>query len=591
MRKNYIHIMVGSVLFLLLTASFGWAAMGEVQNFTFHGIGPEDVLGPGENATPDGKPDASFSLNLSGIGGALSGISLQSENGGSSWDTVAGNGIPGMQVKESGGKVIAESGGGMSLTPFLMGMGITFIVPDDGSIAGGGKFTVTARFVDGSESHSTISIPGTAKAVSPTAGDVEIVYARMTGKGTRDLTGRNKRLRGDGTADYGIQAVLQGTGTLTGVTVRSIEGKSAQWDTFTNSNSWLVVVMQSDKVLNKPDGSMDMQLRGKSVLDLLVTDNGAIANGKSRFEVSFTFSDGAVAARVVETEGPSSSEGTFSGSAVLSGSGTRDLAGKNEHRRGSGTNDWKVDLKVNTPGTLNGMKIENTSGSAGHWDTIPGNGRWLIVATEPNGNILNRSDGSVLIAISRETELGLWIEDNGSLGDRDVVSRITLMYDDGRTLSKEIVCRIGTDRPDRPDRGKRQDGRREVSFSGPRQASSSDYVGARERIGPDGSFDWLFEFQITGKGQVEAIMVESIGTSSGVWDTVPGNGNWALGVVLPGKGGKGLLNNYDGSVSFEVPPNHNLQVFLEDNGSLRQGASNFRISVTWSDGTVTTATS
>lgn len=577
--------MVGSVLFVLLAASFGWAAMGEVQNFTFHGIGPEDVLGPGESNAPDGNPDAVFSLNLSGIGGALSGISLQYEDGRSSWDTVSGNGIPGIKVMESGGKVIAESGGGMSLTPFLMGMGITLTVPDDGSIARGGKFTVTARFVDGSESHSTITVPGTANSVTPDAGEVEILYARMTGKGTRDLTGRNNRLRGDGTADYEMQVVLQGTGTLTGVTVRSIEGQSAQWDASPDSKSWLVAVMQSDKVLNKPDGSINVHLRGKSALDLLLTDNGAIANGKSRFEVSFTFSDGTVAARVVETEGASPSEGTFSGSAVLRGSGTRDLVGKNEQRRGNGTNDWKVDLNVNTPGTLSGIKIENTSGSAGHWDTIPGNGRWLIAVTEPNGNILNRSDGSILIAISRETELELWIEDNNSLGDRGIVSHITLTYDDGRVLSREIVRRVDT------DRGEQQDDKREVRFSGPRQASSSDYVGSRERIGPDGNFDWLFEFQIRGKGRVVAVAVESIGTSSGIWDTVPGNGNWALGVVVPGKGGKGLLNNYDGSVSFDVPPNHNLQLFMEDNGSLRRGAANFRISVTWSDGSTTKATS
>jgi hypothetical protein len=588
LRKQFIQIMVGSIMLVLLTASFGWAAMGEVQNFTFHGIGPEDVLGPGENATPDGNPDAVFSFNLSGIGGALSGISLQYEDGRSSWDTVPGNGIPGMQVKDSGGQVIAESSGGMSMTPFILGMGITLTVSDDGSIAKGGKFTVTARFVDGSESHSTITVPGAATQKPVDDSEVKIMYARMTGKGTRDLTGRNKRLRGDGVADYGIQVVLEGTGTVTGVDVRSIEGESAQWDTLPNSSSWLVAVMQSGKVLNKPDGSIDASLRGKSALDLLVTDNGAIANGKSRFEVSFTFSDGAEVSRVIETEGASPSEGTFSGSAVLTGAGTRDLVGKNEQRRGNGTNDWKVDLKVSTPGTIKGMKIENTSGSAGHWDTIPGNGRWLIAVTERNGNILNRSDGSVLIAISRETELELWIEDNNSLGDRDLVSHVTLMYDDGRSLSREIVRRVGTDRSDRRER---QDDKREVRFSGPRQASSSDYVGARERIGPDGNFDWLFEFQIMGKGRVKAIMVENIGTGSGVWDTIPGNGNWALGVVLPGKGGKGLLNNYDSSVSFEVPPNRNLQLFMEDNGSLRQGASNFRISVTWDDGTVTTATS
>ncbi len=588
MRNKYIHIVIGSVMCVLLAASLGWAAMAEVRNFTFHGIGPDDVLGPGESAAPDGKADAKFSLELSGAGGALSGLHLQSENGRSSWDTTPGNNIPGIRVQDSNGNVIAESNEGIPLTPFLLGMNLSLAVHDDGSVARGGKFIVTARFVDGSESRSTISVPAAAGLPSPAAGQVEILYARMTGKGTRDLTGRNDRLRGDGTPDYGVQIVLQGTGTITGATVRSIEGEAAQWDTLPNSDSWLVAVVQSDKVLNRPDGSIEAKIQGKSTLDLLVTDNGSIANEKSRFEVRFDFSDGTSIAREISKEA-AVREGTFSGSAVLRGPGTHDYVGNSERMRGNGTNDWRVELKVNTAGTVKGMKIENTSGSAGQWDTFPGSGRWLVAVTARNGNVLNLSDGSVLIAIPGETDLDLWIEDNGSLSDSGVRSRLTLLYDDGRELVGEIVRRVGTDRPERRDR--RDDDKREIGFSGPRRASSSDYVGARERIGRDGSFDWLFEFTISGKGRVKAIVVECIGASSGVWDTVPGNGNWAIGVVLPGKGGKGLLNRRDGSVSFDVPPNHNLQLFMEDNGSLRQGASNFRISVTWEDGTVTTATS
>jgi len=587
LKKQFFFCVVCSVMLVLWTASVGRAAMAEVRNFTFHGIGPEDVLGPGDSAAPDGKADAKFSLEFSGVGGALSGLHLQTENGRSSWDTTPGNNIPGIRVQDSNGNVIAESNEGIPLTPFLLGMNLSLTVHDDGSVAMGGKFIVTARFVDGSESRSTISVPAAAGLPSPAAGQVEILYARMTGKGTRDLTGRNERLRGDGTPDYGAQIVLQGAGTITGVTVRSIEGEATQWDTFPNSDSWLVAVTQSDKVLNRPDGSIEAKIQGKSTLDLLVTDNGSLAGGKSRFEVRFDFSDGTLIAREISKEA-AVREGTFSGSAVLRGPGAHDFVGKSERMRGNGTNDWRVELKVNTHGTVKGMKIENTSGSAGYWDTFPGSGRWLIAVTARNSNVLNLSDGSVLIAIPGETDLDLWIEDNGSLSDSGVRSRLTLLYDDGRELVGEIARHVGTDRPERRER---HDDKREISFSGPRKASSSDYVGARERIGPDGSFDWLFEFKISGKGRVKAIMVESIGAFSGVWDTVPGNGNWALGVVLPGKGGKGLLNRRDGSVSFDVPPNHNLQLFMEDNGSLRQGASNFRISVTWEDGTVTTATS
>ena len=86
--------------------------------------------------------------------------------------------------------------------------------------------------------------------------------------------------------------------------------------------------------------------------------------------------------------------------------------------------------------------------------------------------------------------------------------------------------------------------------------------------------------KVAGNGAVKQITVEAMDASF-IWDTVPKNRNWVIGVLAPGKG---LLNKKDGSVSFEVPPHNNLQLFVEDNGVLKQGASQFEITVTWSDG-------
>jgi hypothetical protein len=47
------------------------------------------------------------------------------------------------------------------------------------------------------------------------------------------------------------------------------------------------------------------------------------------------------------------------------------------------------------------------------------------------------------------------------------------------------------------------------------------------------------------------------------------------------------LNSGNGSVSFPVPPNHNLQIFVEDNGSFQLDRSRYELTVTWEDGTTT----
>lgn len=576
-KKHVLRIMLAAAT-LLFVSSCCWGAMGEIQNFTFRGVG-EDVLGPGENPAPDGIQDPFFSVNVSGVG-ALAGFILQNEDGTSVWDTVSGNNVPGMTVKDGSGNVIVHSGASMPLFPLILGAGFTISVHDDGSIARGGKFALVARFADGSKSQSVIEIPASAKPTPPEA-SVKILSAEWTGRGSRDLTRDDEQPRGDGKPDMTARITLEGKGVLTGIVIRGIEGEKSSWDTVPANRAPLIAVTQGNKVLNAADGSLEIPLEGKYTFDLLLTDTGAIAHGKSRFEVAAVFSDGSVVAKAIAKDAKAeTSEDAFAGFAGSTGPGDRDLVGRSERRQGNGNPDWKIDLKVETLGTISGIRVFNSTGPAGEWDTIPGNGRWLVAVTGADGKLLNAPDGSVRIAVPKPLTLQLWVEDNGSLEDPNARTKVTLLYDDGRELTREIVS--GSKDGDTPAPGQSE---RAIFFSKPRQASSSDYVGPKDQLGKSGKKDWLFEFRIEGSGVVEAITVEAVDASF-IWDTVPKNRNWIIGVLAPGKG---LLNKKDGSVSFEVPPHNKLQLFVEDNGVLKQGASKFTITVTWSDGSTSTA--
>ncbi len=493
------------------------------------------------------------------------------------------NGIPGMQVKDGQGKVLTESNGNMPLTPFLLGFGFTITVPDDGSLARGGNFTLTVRFVDDSENSAAVSLPATAHRQTSS---VKITSAAWSDEERRDLTGKNEALRGDGIIDRHARLVLQGNATLTGVRVQSVRGDAAEWDTVPGNNTWLVAASSSGNILNRQDGSIQTAIRGKTVLDLWLSDNGAIEKGRSEFVVTLSFSDDTEArATIGSPSAPAAVKNAFDGSARMLGRGSRDFVGNNENRAGNGSLDWEAELRIDTPGTIVSMTVLNTAGGAGEWDTIPGNGRWLLGVFDSNDRILNNADGSVSIPVSRAGEYRLRMENNGTLDNSGTRSKITLTYDDGRVLSREITPFSGSTAA-----GEKPTADNEIRLYPPRQASSSDYVSKSERPGRGGNKDWVFEFRIYGEGRVKNIELTGKGSRDTVrWDTIPGNGFPLLGVLAPGKGG--LLNRNNGSVRFDVPPNQNLQLFVEDEGFLRRNLiTSYEIVLTWNDGSQSRAT-
>jgi len=497
---------------------------------------------------------------------------LKSIDGEAIWDTTPGNGIWGMEVRDSSGEILSGSNDQLSMTPFLGGMGIEISVAGNGAIASGGKFTLTAQFIDNSKSSASITLQPVE-----VESRVSLLSARWGSKGPRDLTGKNENLRGDGNTDNRVYLELDGEGTLVSLEVYNIaDGKStAMWDTIPGNGRWAIAVVEGNKILNRSDGSIKLDLTGRTDLDLWMTDNGKIGDGRNRFETILHFSDGSHQRVKIENPQTVATTGQSKGLEItFMEKGNRDIVGRDERLSGNGKTDWRLGIVLESSGTVVEMKVTNVKGPDGGWDTIPGNGKWLIAVKQPGGSILNSPKGSVRLSVDGTASLELWVEDNGTLDDPDSAFSISLTFSNGQVLKKDF-------------QGKRdevtsvtEDG--ELILSKPWKAQS-DYVGPYDQMKENGKGDWVFTLKIKGKGTVKSMSLREI-TGSGEWDTIPGNGRWALAVRGPGNR---LLNNSNGSVSFPVPPNHNLHIFVEDNGSFKLERSRYEVTVNWDDGTST----
>lgn len=568
MRTKALRVLLAALTLVILSSAGAFAAMGEISSFTFNGFGSADQVGPGESSTPDGRPDARFSVSITGAG-ALAGVALRAEDGNGTWDTNPGNSAWGMRVRDGSGNLLTEANGRLPMVPFLLGINLEISVADNGDLARGGRFTLTARFLDNSEARSTITIPP-----SITATTARILSAQWMERANRDLTGRDEILRGDGRPDERIRLELEGAGTLREAEVRNlVEGRpTSAWDTIPGNGRWAIAVVRGRETLNNSDGSIEIPLSGKTVLDLWLSDDGSIEQGKTRYEVILRFADGRIlrapVAALAAGTGPTQAEAILQ--ATMMGEGNRDLVGRDENRAGNGKPDWRIDVKLDHPGTIIGMKVANVKGPGGEWDTLPGNGRWLLAVTRTNGEILNRSDGAIRIPVTEPSAFILWLEDNGSLGNPETRSRITVVYDDGRILEEDI-------RP-APVSGTTGEGALlEAALAG---VGSFDYVGPWEKLEGNLNRDYRFDIRFSKKGTLTGVRIVNL-TRGGEWDTIPGNGRWLTAVTRPGGG---VLNASDGSVRIPVDGTTALQLWVEDNNTLADPASAWRITLAFSDG-------
>jgi hypothetical protein len=91
-------------------------------------------------------------------------------------------------------------------------------------------------------------------------------------------------------------------------------------------------------------------------------------------------------------------------------------------------------------GTVESIAIKARDGKSGNWDTIRDNGIWNIVVTRTrSGGLLSNMDGTFNMEVSGDTELHLWLADNGNFGVAPGEFDVFLAFEDGRLLKNSIT--------------------------------------------------------------------------------------------------------------------------------------------------------
>ncbi|GAB6280747.1 MAG: hypothetical protein STSR0007_08450 [Thermovirga sp.] len=590
------NIFTAILLSLFLTGA-AWGAMGEITAFSFSAA-QEDVLGMDEAEAVDGKPDAHFVVSIKGIG-AITDISLKAVDGVRAWDITSGNDKWNMAVKDATGKIIT-AGSGMSIVPFLGAATLNLYVSDDGTaFSETREFEVSVKFIDGSNATAKTEVKGMpdifkaadaiqSQQTQPLQGDMK---AFLYGIRSRDIAGKSETLGADGSDDAHFRVIFSTISVVDQVTIRNVDGTNAMWDTVPGNGISAVAVLLDGNLKNRADGSVKFAVEGDTALDLWVADNGAVAGGRTRFEIIVRFNDGSTLREIAATDTSNvQSEGEGFISAFLSPPNTTDIAGRGETPGKDGNPDWKVSLKVSGQETIISLIVRGIDGAPGEWDTLPGNNKPIAVVTDAAGTVLNSSTGKISIPLNGTKDLALWLADDGSLAKTSNKYRVIAVLSDGSTL--ERVMERGTLQPSQ------QVQQQSAATSGPVQESDSvrafymgkgprNLVGKGEpadiRNGLDTNLDAHIRLRLLSlEGTIRSIALESLDRKGGDWDTIPGNGIWHIVVTETDTGQ--VISKTDGSLTKAVSGNSQLHLWLADNGKLSANPSGYRVIVRFADG-------
>ncbi len=586
-KVNSRIVFTAALLALMVTASgAAWGAMGEVTSFTFRAA-QEDVLGLERSLEKDGKADAHFALSLKGIG-AITEVTLKALDGAREGSPAGGGGRWAMVVRDASGKTVSSESG-LPVTPFLGFANLNLFVADDGTaFSETREYEVTVKFIDGSTASAKTEVKGmpdifgTPKPPEPEGG---VMTAVLYGIGDRDVAGKRETLGKDGTNDAHFQVRFTTLSVVDQVTIRNVDGTNAVWDTVPGNGIWAIAVFQDGKLKNRADGSVRFTVDGDTVLDLWVADNGAVAGGKTRFEVIIRFDDGTTFS---ETAVPGTPEGKSPVedilSAVLYAPATTDIANRGETVGANGTPDWRITLSLAGEGTVISFIVRGIEGSVAEWDTLPGNKKPLVVVTDSGGKILNAPNGSVSIPLAGRKDLSLWLDDAGALSEATNKFRVIAVLSDGRTFER-LIERPSPHLPAPKGTGEVVESDSVRPFymgKGPRNILGKGEP-ADITKGLDANPDAHVRLRLASlDGTIESLTVESLDGQGGDWDTIPGNGRWHIAVTETATGP--VLNKNDGSFTRKVSGSSEFHLWLADNGKLSANPAGYRVVVRFTDG-------
>ncbi len=200
------------------------------------------------------------------------------------------------------------------------------------------------------------------------------------------------------------------------------------------------------------------------------------------------------------------------------------------------------------------------------------------------GELINKSASPISVDVGKTSQILLFAADDGKFSTKDRKYNVKVAFSDGTSRSADV---------------------RSESLAAPRESvgaggvfpvrmtailkgiSNYDAVGSGKKLSSDGKGDGLFVLNVEAKDrEITGIEIKNVdGTPSSVWDTLPGSGNGSIGVADVSEPGK-LLNAKDGSVKIKVNNRQDLNLYVGDNGSIDAGKTNYKITVSFADGSI-----
>lgn len=598
-------LVIGVILVIILSFSVSsWAAMGKMESLEYLGL-KEDMVGMEGSFSKDDRPDALFSLQISGAG-AIVGFSLETGDGKRRWDSSPGSGEGALLVMDSKGSVINE-GGSVSLLPFILGASFKVYAASDGFFeTTSATYILSVRFVDGSETRSEVSV----EALKPL--DTLPLYTQITGQwgavlegfSEKDYLGKNEQLIPDGERDALIRLRIAQTGRVTSMVISNTSGRYSVWDTLPGNGKWPLMVAKDDEILNSTNGSVDFEVRQAGIYEIFIPDNGSVKAGDTAYEIRLVYADGKRFIIPVSRKGELTLEGgtiipapagqapgaVFFGKADgTPGSGLPDImkfendyVSDSERLEKDGQPDWGIQLVPRLSTTLISIRVENINGDYSVWDTLPGNGKWLVAVTDDYGKVLNEPNGSLDLRINGTEVLWLWMCDNGSFARGKTDYRVTMMTAGGETYSFDVKKHGVQLTPVKPVPLKPVPS---IEFKARYlEKSQKDFVGKYDRISSDRNGDVKIRIYLNNlQGNIVEVILKDTLERDFRWDTLPGNGRWAILVTTPGEE---FLNSTDGSVIIPVMGKRTLLLWVADNAYLSSGTVPFEVVLRMEDGRV-----
>ena len=454
-------------LALLVSVSFitpALAAMGGIDGFALTGAADKDFAGAGSSIGKDGKPDAEFTVRISGTAGAISGFSLKNLTVAQEWNTSGNPNV--LVIVNSKGEVVNSF---FPRVSFLLATDFKLYVNDREAImAVGGEYELTVRFIDNSTATARTIIEaapdaaaahsrrdrGTAApaaSTAPAAGNAKIISSSSLGKGNYDLTNETKKLGSNMNPDYRIDVSLAGSDTLTGVRIRATGGNAPDktWDTVSTTSNPLVAVTEQGKgtPLNSPDGSISIPIKDLRDLSFWFDGNDDIKRQDFRLTLLY------VGGRIEETDikqaavqAPAPAGGGRPQRSAHRGVQMKakpveiklDVVGKNRQKQTSGLKDFSFMIDVRGEGTVKVISVVNQVGQ-GRWDTVPGSSAWLTIVRKGGSQANDPKDFSVSIPVRGTETLELLMENDGTLANSQGRLLVSVTWDDGEVVEELLT--------------------------------------------------------------------------------------------------------------------------------------------------------